>query len=358
MLSNISWYRTIYSLFLAVVFIIFLLLIFRFEVDIGKHFAILPTMLLGSFVAGSTPMGGGSVAYPILVHYLEFGSADARTFSLLIQSVGMTSASLFIILYKREELPWGFIGRTALAGLTGFVLSTFLIYELVSPTLLKVIYIPFFLSFLIILLKIQFGNNRKPVYTSPDHPDKSIIPALIAGFCGGILSGFIGNGIDFMIFTVLVLYFGYPIKKGTFISIILMTIISLFNSMLLLWDTGAVSDRVLASWFLAANLVLFGAPLGNFVMRLVSDRWVTVFVGLLFSAHVIGVFASMTLTVAIRWAMVGCFIISFIFFLRMYQKYNLPEKSDRKKRMKLRTRMRIGYRKMAGILPFKKSGVT
>lgn len=357
MLSNISWYRSVYSLFLAVVFFIFLLLIFRFEVDIGKHFAILPTMLLGSFVAGSTPMGGGSVAYPILVHYLDFGSADARTFSLLIQSVGMTSASLFIILYKREELPWGFIGRTALAGLIGFVLSTFLIYGLVSSTLLKVIYIPFFLSFLIILLKIQFGNDRKPVYTPPDHPDKSMIPALIAGFCGGILSGFIGNGIDFMVFTVLVLYFGFPIKKGTFISIILMTIISLFNSMLLLWDTGAVSDRVLASWFLAANLVLFGAPLGNFVMRLVPDRWVTVFVGLLFLAHVMGVFASMTLTDGIRWAMAGCFIISFIFFYMMYQKYTLPVASEKKKRIRLRSRIRLGYRKATGVLSFRKDGI-
>jgi uncharacterized membrane protein YfcA len=313
--------ETLYLVWMGGIFLLFLYLLYQNSIDWFQHLAILPTMLLGSFVAGSTPMGGGSVAYPILVHYLEFGSSDARTFSLLIQSVGMTSASLFIILYKKEELPWRFISRVAVAGLAGFLFNIWVLYDRITGALLKVIYIPFFLSFLIILLYIQFGYGRKPNFISPDDSRKSIIPALIAGFCGGILTGFIGSGIDFMVFTVLALYFGFPIKKGTYISIILMTFLSLCNSLLLLGDTTAISDRVWASWLLAANLVLFGAPLGNLVVRQVPDTWVTAFITLLFSGHVLGVFHSMPLTTTTYAIMLGCFLGSFYFFIRIYHTY-------------------------------------
>ncbi|MGM0589384.1 MAG: sulfite exporter TauE/SafE family protein [Bacteroidota bacterium] len=321
---KLKWRKPLYLVWGSVIFLLFLYLLYQNSIDWVEHIAILPTMLLGSFVAGSTPMGGGSVAYPILVHYLDFGATDARTFSLLIQSVGMTSASLYIILYKKEELPWRFISRVALAGLSGFLINIWVLYDLIAGALLKVIYIPFFLSFLIILLYIQFGNGRQPDFIGPEDSRKSYLPALIAGFCGGILTGFIGSGIDFMVFTVLALYFGFPIKKGTYISILLMTFLSICNSLLLLGDTTAISDRVWASWLLAANLVLFGAPLGNLVMRMVPDTWVTAFITLLFGGHVLGVFQSTPLTSTTYAIMLGCFLGSFYFFYRIYRTYTPP----------------------------------
>ncbi|MEZ6091362.1 MAG: hypothetical protein R3C05_25760 [Pirellulaceae bacterium] len=50
---------------------------------------IAPTMLVGSFIAGSTSAGGGAVAFPVMT--LLFGVAPpvARDFSLMIQTVGM-----------------------------------------------------------------------------------------------------------------------------------------------------------------------------------------------------------------------------------------------------------------------------
>ena len=54
-------------------------------------------MVLGAFVAGLTPEGGGAVAFPVLSVFLLISREMARDFSLMIQSVGMTSASIFIL---------------------------------------------------------------------------------------------------------------------------------------------------------------------------------------------------------------------------------------------------------------------
>ena len=56
------------------------------------------TMVFGSFVAGSTPQGGGAIAFPVFTKVLEIPAAVARSFSLVIQATGMVMASLSIML--------------------------------------------------------------------------------------------------------------------------------------------------------------------------------------------------------------------------------------------------------------------
>jgi uncharacterized protein len=54
-------------------------------------------MVVGAFFAGSTPQGGGAVAFPVLSVFLDVEWTAARDFSLMVQSVGMTSASVFLL---------------------------------------------------------------------------------------------------------------------------------------------------------------------------------------------------------------------------------------------------------------------
>ena len=63
-------------------------------------------MVLGSFIAGSTPLGGGVVGFPVAVLVLRMEPAQGRDFSAMIQAVGMTSASYLItVSYTHLTLP-------------------------------------------------------------------------------------------------------------------------------------------------------------------------------------------------------------------------------------------------------------
>ena len=77
---------------------------FGYWAEVGRHWPMSIVMILGSLVAGSTPMGGGTVAFPILVLVFHQQASNARNFGLIIQSIGMTSAMLF----------WNSLGPSAL----------------------------------------------------------------------------------------------------------------------------------------------------------------------------------------------------------------------------------------------------
>ena len=61
-----------------------------------EYWSVTITMIFGSFVAGATAEGGAAVAFPIFTKVLGINSSTARTFGLMIQSIGMTTAAVVI----------------------------------------------------------------------------------------------------------------------------------------------------------------------------------------------------------------------------------------------------------------------
>ena len=61
------------------------------------------TMVFGSIVAGSTPQGGGAIAFPVFTKVIEVPATVARTFSLCIQTIGMGTAAIG----DRRQRPQG-----------------------------------------------------------------------------------------------------------------------------------------------------------------------------------------------------------------------------------------------------------
>ena len=53
-------------------------------------------MAVGSYIAGSTPMGGGTIGFPVLVLIFGESAAIGRDFSFAIQAIGMTSAGVLV----------------------------------------------------------------------------------------------------------------------------------------------------------------------------------------------------------------------------------------------------------------------
>ena len=81
------------------------------------------SMILGSFVAGSTPLGGGVIAFPVGMLVLRFGSSESRDLSVLIQSVGMNCAAYLLVTEKRHLLNATFIGVFFVFGACGVCLA-------------------------------------------------------------------------------------------------------------------------------------------------------------------------------------------------------------------------------------------
>lgn len=90
------------------------------------------TMAFGSFLAGASPEGGGGGAFPVFTKVLHVPPEVARSFALSIQAVGMTAASLVIVLTGRP-VKWRAIFLGTAAGTIGLLLGLALLGDSSTP---------------------------------------------------------------------------------------------------------------------------------------------------------------------------------------------------------------------------------
>ena len=215
------------------------------------------TMLFGSFVAGSTPLGGGAVAFPILTKVLAVPAEDAKVFSLFIQSIGMSFATLFFI-SKKIEIDWKTLSYALTFSVLGQLACLFINIE--SGLVIKHIYTCFLLLVAIILLD-SFTHTRRT---------HALIFArkklATAAFIGGVISGFLGAGADTLLFFYYVILMKQPAKKVIPTTVALMAANAIIGSILILSSNYVPSSFVITSWFFAAPIVALGAPLGGLIM--------------------------------------------------------------------------------------------
>ena len=235
----------------------------------NANWLIAPVMALGSFIAGSTCLGGGAVAFPAMTKLMNADPFYARTFSLAIQSIGMTSASLFILLRVRG-LPWRFIVLYLLAACLGISISFALFNERVAPADVRIMFTIFALSFLFIYLKTHRISSDLPVI--PKIENKHIPLILVGGIGGGILSGLLGSGADLVAFSILVLYFRLNPKLATQCSVVIMAATSIAGIVVHNVFIGGIPDFVLSLWFIAVPVVIIGAPVGALFCHYINNR--------------------------------------------------------------------------------------
>jgi uncharacterized membrane protein YfcA len=226
-----------------------------------NHWQIALTMLFGSMIAGGTSMGGGAVAFPVFTKLLHIPPHDAKIFSLAIQSVGMTAASLTIYLTK-IPVEWRVIRWASLGGVFGIFFGLKCFAPLLPPDILKMSFTVMLTSFSVTLFILNQNNKhkKKTIYIW-DKSEK--LSCLFAGIIGGIMSGLVGNGIDIVVFSVMVLVWHLSEKIATPTSVILMAInaiVGLFCQVNIFHDFPI---NVQHYWFAAIPIVVVGAPLGT-----------------------------------------------------------------------------------------------
>ncbi len=243
-----------------------------------EHWPIAVAMALGSYVAGSTPMGGGTVGFPVLVLLLDQPASLGRNFALMIQSIGMTSASIFI-LCRRTPIETRMLGWSIPGAALGLVAGTRWVVPLMPDAGVKLVFACLWASFGLLTL----ARNRElcALQGQPQVPPRLARDlGLLVGVCGGVTTALTGVGIDMMLYTLLVLLFRIDLKAAVPTSVILMAISSLLGVALHLW-IGDIDREAFHCWLAASPVVILGAPLGAFLVSVIPRVLTLYFVAVL-----------------------------------------------------------------------------
>lgn len=274
-------------------------------------------MIFGSMIAGSTPLGGGVVAFPISVLVIGFSPSQGRDFSLMIQSIGMTSASFLIAVNKPDLLvKYGdLLAKTVFLNLMGLIAGMF---WTISPFAVMCLYTTAVASFALILAYVETCLHHNDESVSKQQLSKTSLSMrddgdgrdveslnkdsvveenktrsnlsifidtaalILLGFLGGLISSQIGTGADIAWFAYGALVYNYRIggscrmdgSELTASSIIVMTTASIFGSILRVTsaDADAPTKEVYQGLIACAFIVVLGAPLGSLFLSARYER--------------------------------------------------------------------------------------
>jgi uncharacterized membrane protein YfcA len=232
---------------------------------LAEHWGIALAMAIGSYAAGSTPMGGGTVGFPVLV--LMFGEEPTlgRDFSFAIQSIGMTSATIFI-LCRRQPIEWPMLCWAVLGSAIGTPIGVLLLAPLVSGLFIKVLFAVVWCSFGVLHLYRLKEIVRHEGLAPGAHRFDRNAGFLVGLVAGATVSSITGVGVDMVLYAVLVLLCQADLRIAIPTSVIIMTFTSLFG---LAAKTlfGSLQPGVFENWLAAAPVVVLGAPLGAFIVN-------------------------------------------------------------------------------------------
>ncbi|MCB1211778.1 MAG: sulfite exporter TauE/SafE family protein [Verrucomicrobiales bacterium] len=237
---------------------------------VSEHWPIALAMAMGSYVAGSTPMGGGTVGFPILVLLFGLPATLGRDFSFAVQSVGMTSASLFI-LARRQPLAWSMLKGAMLGALLGTPLGILYIAPLIPELWIKLAFAVVWASFGVLHL-YRIGEIADHIGMTEFDERWDFRVGLVVGLTSGAtVAAVTGVGIDMVLYAALVLLCRADLKIAIPTSVIIMAFTSLLGVAVKLCTTG-MQPGVFENWLAAAPIVCLGAPLGAFVVSLIGRK--------------------------------------------------------------------------------------
>lgn len=236
-----------------------------------QHWTLSLTMVFGSFIAGATSEGGGAVAFPVFTKVLSIPPNIARTFALAIQTVGMGAASLVILNYRVPIVKRAIL-FSSLGGAGGIVFGTFYVAPHMVPAYSKIAFTIITLAFGFVLMlenRYHGGANR---FQDIEYTNHTTTASLLmgVGFLGGIFTSIVGTGLDFLTFSLLVLYFNVSEKVATPTSVVLMAINSSVGFFVHHFALDSFSGATFDYWLVCVPIVIFGAPLGAFVCAGIS----------------------------------------------------------------------------------------
>ncbi len=275
------------------------------------------TMVFGSFLAGSSPEGGGAVAFPVFTKAMGVPGPIARTFGLSIQAVGMTMAVISIYLSRRPiHVRAAVMG--SISAIVGFLAAVFLFGEpdevfwpsSIGPAWAKA-------TFSIVLATTSFLMIRHLRADPKDHTSLRWTPrydlgVVLVSLAGGVLSSLTGTGANILLFLFLLVLADLDPRIALPTALTVMTAVSIVGFVLFavvnrqldvvveagrvvnvggnVTDLDATNSDLLGLWLAAIPVVVWGAPLGSLVASRVKEEHLVGFVAVLAGVEVFTTF--------------------------------------------------------------------
>ena len=230
-----------------------------------EHWGIAAAMAFGSYAAGSTPLGGGTIGFPVLVLLFHQPATLGRDFSFAIQSIGMTSASIFI-LCRRQPLEWIILRWSLLGSLIGTPLGVLLIAPYVPGIAIKLTFAVIWASFGVLHLYRTDDICRNEGETPAAHRFDRNVGFAVGLLAGATVASVTGVGIDMVLYAMMVLLMRADLKVAIPTTVIVMAFTSLVGIATKAFS-GGVLPEVYGNWLAAAPVVALGAPLGAFIVN-------------------------------------------------------------------------------------------
>lgn len=286
-----------------------------------RQWQVMATMVFGAFIAGSSPEGSASIAYPVFTLLLKISPDDARNFAFAIQSIGMTAASIYI-LNKKMKLEWNYIKYVTLFGLPGLLVGTWVLLPYIVPATAKLIFVSLWFGFGLVL----WWQNRNKAGTRLDSlpiltvKDKILLSAF--GFVGGLISSLFGTGINILSYCFIVSYYRISEKVATPSSVLIMTVETLFGFYLHAVVLHDFSDRSFDMWLACIPLVIFFAPLGAYVIQFLPRRRVAQFLSIVLMIQYIGAMFVLRPPISMTVFSLALIIVSIFSFMWLSRQGN------------------------------------
>ncbi|MFO1482035.1 MAG: sulfite exporter TauE/SafE family protein [Verrucomicrobiaceae bacterium] len=250
----------------------------RWEV-VTAHWPIALAMAMGSYVAGSTPMGGGTVGFPILVLLFGLPATLGRDFSFAVQSIGMTSASIFI-LCRRQPLAWSMLKGSIVGCIIGLPVGIFWVAPFIPELWIKLVFAVVWASFGVLHLYRIGEIASHHGMTEFDERWDFRVGVAMGVFSALTVAAVTGVGIDMVLYALLVLLCRADLKIAIPTSVIIMAFTSVFGIVIKNATVG-LQPGVFENWLAAAPIVALGAPLGAFMVDLIGRKPTLIFVAIL-----------------------------------------------------------------------------
>jgi len=284
---------------------------------VRDHLAIAGVMIGGSLVAGSTPMGGGSVAFPILVYVFGESPENARNFGLVIQALGMTSALLFI-LGRGTPIQKRLLICACSGAAAGIIFGTFCVAPYVSRSIVKLLFACMWMSFAIITV----ARNREfcALTTNPAMEwNQAARIGVPLGLLGGVIASMIGVGLEMVLYTVLVLLFRCDLKVAVPTAVCATAIASIVGAVLHIL-IGDIPVAIFGDWLACAPIVIFGAPAGTFIVTRIPRIKLLYFVSALCVFQFFWTLKATSLHLIESTFVVATLVIANIGFILLYRR--------------------------------------